>query len=85
MDVPDATLGVWLADSVDGGTSGAGAVCPGIAVSSRGRCETKQEQVIIQTTAPAIWSCHLWGTAGSQRAWESDPEGQGETCLVQMK
>lgn len=55
MDVPDTTLGVWLADSVDGGTSGAGAVCPGIAVSSRGRCETKQEQVIIQTTAPAIW------------------------------
>lgn len=85
MDMPDRALGVWLADSVDGGRSGAGAVCPGIAVSSGDRCETKQEQVIIQTAAPAIWSCHLWGTAGSQRAWESDPEGQGETWLLQMK
>lgn len=79
---------VCLVDSVDGWTSGAGAVCPVISVSSCGRCETKQEQVIIQTVAPAIWSCHLWGSAGSLRAWESDPEGQGETCLgssVQMK
>lgn len=42
--------GVWLADNGDGGTSGAGAVCPGMAVSSRGPCETKQEQVITQTT-----------------------------------
>lgn len=85
MDVPDTALGVGLADNGDGGTSGAGAVCPGTAVSSRGPCETKQEQAIIQTAAPAIGSCHLWATAGSQRAWESDPEGQGETCLVQMK
>lgn len=77
---------VWLVDSVDGWTSGAGAVYPVISVSPC--CETKQEQVIIQTAAPAIWSCHLWGTAGSRRAWESDPEGQGEMCLgssVQMK
>lgn len=49
MDVPDTTGGVWPADSGDGGTSGAGAVCPGIALSSRGRCETKQEQVITQS------------------------------------
>lgn len=53
-----------------------------ISVSSCGRCETKQEQVIIQNVAPAIWSCHLWGLAGSLRAWESDPEGQGENVLV---
>lgn len=49
MDVPDTALGVGLADNGDGGTSGAGAVCPGTAVSSRGPCETKQEQAIIQT------------------------------------
>lgn len=79
---------VRLVDSVDGWTSGAGAACPVISVSARDCCEIKQEQVIIQTVAPAIWSCHLWGTAGSRRAWESDPEGQGETCLgssVQME
>lgn len=72
---------VWLVDSVDGWTSGARAVCPVISVLPCDHCETKQEQVIIQTVAPAIWSCHLWGTAGSRRAWESDPEGQGEMCL----
>lgn len=50
MDVPDTALGVWLADSGDGGTSGAGAVCPGVALSSPGPCEAKQEQVITQTS-----------------------------------
>lgn len=50
MDVPDTALGVWLADSGAGGTSGAGAVCPGLALSSRGPCEAKQEQVVTQTS-----------------------------------